>query len=493
MQRVPRHALMVIIALSGGVARAELGPMPGEEQFKGQMPETDQNVGMGLGMMSVDDDYFVQLVLKSELNLGPVGLGLQIPLNLRVYDKDPKAANDYYGLIRHEDWDETSEYVKVIRYVRLGHKRDDFYLRVGELAADIGHGTIMNRYLNNVDINTFRVGAAFDINTLYGGIETMTSDIGTMMDTGSPDSRLLGTRLYFKPMAIVDPESTLNIFAVGVSVLTDTNAPLELKSEIVDNGFIAVRRPVVEDGNLVPKSQVDATVYGFDVEAEVLNNAVLKLVPYSDLNFMADAGWGWHLGAQASFSMPIGIELTIPVRLEYRNFSADYIPGYFGTFYEIERYNFGLTPLADPNDPPDIVTKAAYARNLKSGKGLQGYYGDLAFDFAGIFQVGAVYEDYIGDDQGLGANLQAFMAVPALEWLQFKAFYARTHIQGTDDILVLDKKSMAVVEARYEMISYVFLVGRLTQRWVLIEDGPRQGDYKGERDYQFGIEASMSF
>ncbi len=470
-------------------AYAEMGPMPGEERFKGLVPGDQQTVGMGLGVGQIDEDYFVQLALKTELNLGPVGLGLQVPLNLRVWDKDPKATGDYYGRIRQEDWQRPADYLKVIRYLRLGHKRDQFYLRAGELAASLGHGTIMNRYLNNLDVNAFRVGSEFDINTDYAGIETVISDFGTLIDTKNPDSRIFALRGYVRPVALADPSSVANIFSFGVSVVTDTNAPRTFTQATDANGDPV---PVVERGRLKVDSTSAATVWGVDAEAEVLHSAILDLVPYTDMNFINGAGWGWHAGVLATAKMPIGFDLTIPVRLEYRRFKSNYVPSYFSTFYEIERYAGIDRAQAGAGAP---TPKAEYVRNLPNAGGLNGYYGDLAFDFAGIFQVGAVYEDYASTDPAIGPNLQAFLAVPALETIQFKAFYARTHIKGVNDIVKFDERSMAVVEARYQLISYVYLVGRGTRRWVLVTDQAATdfGQYKASTDWKFGLEMSLSF
>jgi len=488
-----RLVLAVALVLAPALALADLGPMPGEERFKGLVPDDKQHVGMDAGFGRIEEDYFVQLTLKTELNLGPVGLGLQVPLNLRVWDKAPKATGDYYGLIRHEDWQRPSDYIKVIRYLRLGHKRDEFYLRVGELAATLGHGTIMNRYLNNVDVNAFRAGSEFDINTDYGGFETVISDFGTIYDTKNPDSRIFALRTYVRPVALADPSSLANIFALGFSVVTDTNAPLAIaQSDAVVDEFgnqTAPSRPIVEDGRLKVATAKAATVYGFDVEAEVLHSAILDIVPYSDLNFIQGAGSGWHLGVLVTAKMPIGFDLTIPVRLEYRRLKANYLPAYFSTFYEIERYA-EIDRANNASTQPD--PKATYVRGL-SGPGLNGYYGDLAFDFAGIFQVGAVYEDYVTTDPKIGPNIQAFLAVPALETIQFKAFYARTNIQGTNDILKFDERSMAVAQARYEVYTYVYLVGRMSRRWVLATAGPAVGTYKATDDWKFGLEIDVSF
>jgi hypothetical protein len=472
-----RHALLsfALVLCPFAAAHADMGPMPGEERFAAIMPQQQQSLGAQMGFAQLNEDFFMQLTLKTELNLGPVGLGLQVPLNLRVWDRNPKNNNDYYGLIRREDWDRPADFIKVLRYVRLGHKREPFYIRVGEIAATIGHGTIMNRYLNNLDVNAFRVGTEFDINTDFGGVETVVSDLGTLYDTKNPDSRILGMRAHIKPIGLMAPDSIANIFAFGASLVSDVNAPNTLTLD-------ALGAPVVnKEKQLEVATTKAATVFGFDAEAELLHNALIDLVPYTDLNFIKDAGWGFHGGVMVTAKMPIGIDLTIPVRLEYRRFRSDYIPAYFGTFYEVERYT------AAPGT--STVPKGYGVRALSSSQGLNGYYGDLAFDFAGLFRIGAAYEDYQGGDP----NLQAFLAVPALETFQFKAFYARTHITGTNDIVKFDDRSMAVAEGRYQLVSYVYLVGRLSRRWVLQETGPKAGEYVGANDWKFGIEANLNF
>ena len=77
-------------------------------------------------------------------------------------------------------------------------------------------------------------------------------------------------------------------------------------------------------------------------------------------------------------------------------------------------------------------------------------------------QVGAIYEDYTGPDN---AFFSVFLSVPALEFLLFKAYYARTAISGADDIFKLDERSMILVQATVQMTSFMSLTGRYTRRW----------------------------
>ncbi|MBI5511771.1 MAG: hypothetical protein HY903_23695 [Deltaproteobacteria bacterium] len=473
-----------------------MDPIPGEERFVGKMGEPQNTGGGELGFAKIDEDFYLQLTLRTGLNLGKVGVGLQVPLNLRVVDKDPKNDRDYYGLVRYEDWNEPAKFLKVIRYVRYGYKHNEadyVYALVGELAAQLGHGTIMDRYMNNLDPNTFHLGSALDVYTPYGGVETVVSNYGSVF--GSKDgSRIVGGRLYLKPVGLADSASAMNIFAVGASVVTDLNAPRALATEqeqdasgspVVDaNGQPVTHSVTDKDGNLVVASGAAQTVWGVDVEAKVINTEVIQVTPYSDLNFIDGAGWGWHLGTLLTLNMPIGFELSIPVRLEYRRFRSDYIPAYFSTFYELERYAY-------PTGSSAIGPKAAVARALSSGKGRNGVYGDLAFNFAGLVQVGGIYEWY--DD--IDPNFALFANVPALQVVQAKAYYTKTGVKTAKDAFTLDDRSLLIAEARYEVVTYVYVVGRFTRKWSLDPDpaSDTYNDYVGKNDWKFGVEFSMTF
>lgn len=452
-------------------AQTAMPTFPGEDRFQNIVPASSEDsttLGAGLGFRKIDEDFFLQIAPTFDINLGAVGLGVHVPLNLRIIDQEPKNDRDFGGVIRREDWDEPAEFLKAIRYVRMGHKRDDLYLRAGQIAADIGHGTIVSRYINNTDINQVRLGLQLDLNSKYGGVETMLADAGFVIGgSGYKASKLFALRTYVKPVAFADPDSLLNIFQVGASVAVDANAPVQVECP-------ACTVPTTA------KSKA-ATVFGFDIEAEVLSNALVDLVPYTDLNFISGAGWGLHLGVLATLKFPIIFEVTVPVRLEYRHFRSNYVPAYFSTFYELERFNVAL------NTDGVALPKLRMVRNLDNTRGINGYYGDLAFDFAGILQVGGVYEDYEGSN---GGNLELFVGVPALDFLKFKAYYKRVQIEDGRDVFALDEKSMLVAEARYEVVTYVWLVGRFTRRWQL---DTNSGSVDSTDDWKIGAEMAINF
>ncbi|MEO1171477.1 MAG: hypothetical protein AAFX94_05410 [Myxococcota bacterium] len=302
-------------------------------------------------------------------------------------------------------------------------------------------------------------------------------------------SRLVGFRGYVKPVAFSDPESFWNIFAVGMSWVADLNAPTLIQTADDGSGSFV---PVTEDGALVAEEDVTQGIFGIDAEAELVNNALLSVIPYTDLNFIGGAGWGWHLGVNVTFKVPVIVNLQFPVRLEYRNFRNNYRPIYFSSFYEVERYDYlaedtsGVRDLNNPEDAARSTPKAEFVRSLSDEGGINGYFADAALDLVGIAQLGAVYEDYEGGDP----NLAVYLNVPALEFAQFKAFYTKTGITDIDDLATLDDRSYAVAQAKVAIASPLFLVARFTRQWQL---NTISGEYDSIDNWNTGFEIQFQY
>ncbi|MBI3579984.1 MAG: hypothetical protein HY089_11315, partial [Ignavibacteriales bacterium] len=86
-----------------------------------------------VGLTVVDGKPYYLFNLTPELSFGNLGIGLD--LNIRVGED---------GKIRKEDFNEVYDYLRILRYVRWGHKKDPLYARAGALDyARLGHGSIM--------------------------------------------------------------------------------------------------------------------------------------------------------------------------------------------------------------------------------------------------------------------------------------------------------------------------------------------------------------
>ena len=422
---------------------------------------------------------YISTVVNTEFNLGAIGVGLALPVNLLVYPQDGIKREDiaYSGVLRKRDWDEPQDYLKFVRYFRYGHKRDPVYLLAGQLwGASIGHGTLVNRYANSLNLDHPKFGLAFDVNTTYFGVETMTDYVG--------DPSLLAGRAYVRPFG---DTLFLRGWAVGVTFATDRTAPRHLA---IDPATGALQQD--KEGN--PIIDVNNAIYagGVDTEFELLHNSVISLIPYVDLNRIAGAGNGLHAGVLTDLYLPVPIlSINIEARLEYRMMQPGYIPEYFDQTYDLGRVEYAVASgSATSFVPKYAAAQSAHLAAADPGAvDRKGYYGELAFGFAGILQIGGLYQDYEGDPYG--ASLGLFATFPKLELVKLSAYYLRKNMKsGFDDAFALDERSLLAGSLAYKIFGPLYLRVDFQRRWVL---QPGAKEITAVNSFQAGIATFISF
>lgn len=157
--------------------------------------------GMGFGYKEINNDYYFELTPFVEIPIGDFAIGIQVPLEVLVYDRDPKGEEDTPS-IRTGTYDDVYDYLKLIQYVRYGthlyFDPDDafnwsfFYGKMSD--GWMGHRTVISRYNNNYDPTVFRAGLMADINNYWGGLEYFSSDVWTR--------EVEGMRAYVRPVGI---------------------------------------------------------------------------------------------------------------------------------------------------------------------------------------------------------------------------------------------------------------------------------------------------
>jgi len=411
-------------------------------------------VSADIGIGKIDEDWFITTRVGFGLQL-PVPrvdcpppecmtalrFGLQVPLRWRVVDNPPE--DD--GVLRSEDWDETSDYFKILRFVEYGTPREPLHARVGELGpVTLGHGTIVNGYLNVLTPDEFRWGLHSNVNTVYGGAQVLLNDF--------VDPNLFATRLYVRPWGFIDRESFFHRLAVGFSVVADTNAPLELERDV--DGVI-----VVEAGVSPSVSEDTWTTFtGLDVEFNLIDTELLSVTPYTDFNIHWGQSPGWHLGTLASVA-PLE-SLRISSRLEFRWLGQNYLPDYVGAIYDIERFQFSGWGATLP------APKLRVAASRDDGS-VVGLYGDLAFQFFGLATVFGSYADYQGPDNG---SIRLRLDLSRIGPVQLGVFYAKDAFDTLAEAFDLDG-ALLVGEARYYIAGPFFLRADYARTWRLSDDG----------------------
>ncbi|MBI2372580.1 MAG: hypothetical protein HYV07_01145 [Deltaproteobacteria bacterium] len=436
-------------------------------------PPDRQTLAGQLGFGAIGEDVFATLALRLDFDREMWGFGIGLPLRIRIVDLDPKNDEDIAGILRKEDWDEFSDFLKILRYVYVGNKNELFYARLGELSGlTVGHGTIVNDYYNGFDLDRWRVGTNIAVNIDPFGAEIVVGDLAHLSDPA-----LVGARATVKPLQLAlgdDGGYLADRLSIGATVMSDPTVPFELKKDPATGALVLddQAHPVVEaDRTLV--------VTGVDIGIRLLDEP-LTITPYADFNVMSvvDGGMGLHLGVLWELGMPLGVDkLIAKLRTEYRRVSGDYVGPYFDVAYEIERYELpagGKVPklraLADGNLP-----------------GRNGYYFAL---LAGLPAWVLVRGDFIDYDGGQNdGTLRLGLDVPALEAFKLSAFYYRVGIGGARDLFKIDDRSAIVARASIP-VYYVFAL-ELQFRRLWKADPAEGGSYRAVDDWSVGVGFSL--
>jgi len=470
-------AALVFAAALASSREAVAQPMS-PEAMSGQERQAESRLTLGLSGAKIREDWYLRLTVAFGLTIPNVTLVQESPLfdrpqthdlRLRFYApfaflvRDNPPQREDGRVFRREDWDEPAEYFRILRSIEYATPYDGIYFRGGELSnVRIGHRTIVDNYINSLDVDSFRWGLHANLNTVHGGTETLIDNI-----TGP---RLMGTRLYVRPWSFIDPSSFWNRLAFGISLFGDVAAPAALQTTI-EGTYVADAR-----GRFVIERADPTGVLGFDAELTVVQTDVWTVTPYTDVNSHLGRGTGWHVGSFYGFRATP--ELVLDLRTEYRLLGRNYLPSYFGPLYEIER--FAYLPVADG---PTRLPKLQWLRTGQENSVRSGYLMEAGIALANLIRVAAAWESYRGKGN---STAWIYATVPALKRVQFAAYYANTRFHGARGLFDLDN-ALLIGEARVMLTSWLWLGGSFNRRWQLDTDG----DYRPVDDFSIG--AGVSF
>ena len=273
-----------------------------------------ENQGMlngGFGMTWIDGQPFYSFHLQPEFSFSKIGVGLDLKLEY--------GAN---GKIRTENFNEFSDYLSIIRYLRYGYKGDPFYAKLGALDyATLGHGSIMYLYNNSPSYDTRKIGLALDVDFSTFGIESVYSAFG--------EAGVLGLRGFTRPLQFTDLRDVpiLGNIEIGASFVTDLNDKAGVITgtyNSVDNKFNAIQ----DEGAV--------SIVGFDIGIPIINGSIADLDLYFDYNKILKFGSGGAAGVKLTLN-GLGL-IDVRTRLERRFNGDEYLPSYFNSFYELERF-----------------------------------------------------------------------------------------------------------------------------------------------------------
>ena len=429
-------------------------------------------MGIGLGFEKIDRDLYVDTLVGGTFELGPVHLGVQAPLRWRVYNLDDKKP---VFQLRKQDWDEVSDYFRILRFIEYGAPKDTFYGRLGTLdGTTIGHGTIMNWYYNTIDVNHWETGVRLNLNLNPGGIETVLNNVA------SP--HLMGGRIYVRPWYFINRCSLLYRLAVGFTALVDRDAPYT---------FSPTANSDVEKGTINAPGR-PLGIYGADIEYPIIASKYFDITPYVDNNFMggfsASDGYGFHGGVLMGMHPPV---VDIQARIEYRYVGPHYLPGYFDTLYEINRYYYATDKHGSPVTKLQSLDSSLDPDTGLPKAGRSGAYGELVVSVGKYFSLMAAYEDYQGPNN---SSLQLRVLMPEIVGIRLGAYYVKRNFEGFSEIFSRDG-ALGILEVRYNVYSFISLIAQLSRQWRVDSDptSPNYGNYTNSDSINFGIQFGWTF
>jgi hypothetical protein len=379
----------------------------------------------GFGLTWINNQPFYAFHVRPDVSFGKIGVGLDLSLE---FDSQCK--------LRTENFNEFSDYLSIIRYVRYGTELDTVFVKVGALDwLTLGQGNIINTYNNSPSIDTRKTGMQCNLNFDKYGVQTLWSNLF--------QSGIIGARAFVRPLkftSLTDLPVLQNV-EVGATYAADFAVHANVRSAAT-SGF-ASGIPFVDVANSL-------SFTGFDINFPLLRSDITGIDLYANYTKIITYGSGEAIGAMFHFDLSTIIDLVnVRVRLERRFNDDQYIAGYFDAMYEIERFNT-TTGMAKSNILSNMVGNS------------NGYYGDLLIKLIGSFDIIGSYQklDDVPNSGIFHANTQL---APAQFPVVARAGYDKVNIIDFSDLVTTDDRSYLYAELGYK--PYPFLTTSVLYSW----------------------------
>ncbi|MBA7691694.1 hypothetical protein ES703_100245 [subsurface metagenome] len=392
-------------------------------------------LGLGLGSVTLDGTVYYQLAIRPEFSFGKIGIGLDIVGYM-----------DAQGNFRKDEWDEPSDYLDKILYLRYGTEEDPFFFKIGAMPqVQYGFGVLMNSYSNMTEFPQvrrvgFELGGRVRENISLKGFTADLKEFGT----GGGLVGLRGTYRVSKKFPLT----------LGVSIVGDLNQYGGLKDkdddgvpDLLDAFPDSIRWSVDSDGDGRPddrddemdldgdgitdiiypndprfpgytlpdtlyldddiqrnpepfnKKTTSRSTFGIsaDLSYPIFNSKSLSLVAYAEAGMLNYDGQLYSVSGADSASSGSGIVgpglraqimKFLNLSIEYRSSSPFFQPGFFNTTYDFERAQFissGATPA-----PDSVVTKDQVVVN--NPYPMSGYFGSASANLFNLATFTAGYQ-----------------------------------------------------------------------------------------------------
>ncbi|MCK9482977.1 MAG: FecR family protein [Candidatus Marinimicrobia bacterium] len=405
-------------------------PLEEEGAPKGEGAKKARPFGMGLGLGSVtiDGKIYNQIALRPEFRLGKLGIRLDIAFYM---DED--------GNIRENEWDEFSDYLDKIYYVRWGQQGDPFFAKAGALDdVSMGYGILLNGYSNTTEYPQVRkVGVHTGMQGDKMGWEAFMANVKEITGPG-----LMAGRFTYKPISslplvlgttvVADvypykglPDADEDDVADALDLYPDaddnkvldtlkTNFSLTQRDFLRNSGFNIPNETIVQNG-ITRLSDYDRLLHGaisVDAGIPILNKKFLSLLVYGQAATfipVEDSALVFSNGTYTREAFTPGFGFAIPgvkiglfkianLTVEYRYAGKNFLFNYFDKAYDYERVQIRDN---------EIYTKQQMALMQEQ---MQGVYGAFNVNVLNYIILGSYYQHMFAQT----SETRSFMATASL-------------------------------------------------------------------------------
>ncbi len=487
-------------------------------------PKKPFNMGLAVGSATINDTIYNQVALRPELSFGKLGIGLDLVMYI-----------DNEGNVRKDEWDEPSDFIDKLLYIRWGQKSDPFWLVWGSLDnVTLGYGGLLSGYSNMMEFPSVRkVG----INTGFGFGNFGTEIFLSNMKDFSRGGTLMGLRGTYKISEALP-------ITIGMNFVQDMNQFSGLKDKDGDNypdmfdDFPDDKTlwndtdgdgiPDINGGNKTPDGGWDIDADGNNILDSQQTDLKLKSEPFKSNNNEAVAqGFAFDIGypvvRSKAFSLEIYSELntlsfsqskgdttyfkrdkmngsgiTVPgmrasvfgflnLSFEYRIKKGYFVPQFFDGSYDLSRVTVQTTDSGILVRTKDQVIFS----DPQSNKDTKGMYGSASANLFNFLTFNASYANMKADTTEFNSfnamlNLNA-ENIPKLSVAQ--AYYQRNNDKNPFDFSNPSINTVFGYKVGYEVSKGVSVIWDFRQYY---RDSGIPGD-KLEPVKQTTIETAFDF
>jgi hypothetical protein len=381
---------------------------------------TTGSLTSALGLTYINGQPFYAVRISPEFALGNFGFGLDLNME---FGSD--------GSIRKENFNDATDYLSIIRYVRYGQKNDPVYVKLG--AVDyytLGHGSIMYLYNNRPSIDNKKIGLGFDLNMEKWGFESIYSDFS--------QAGVIGMRGNIKPLKLFFDSSipVLSKLELGATYVSDMSKDAHVEG--------VVYNPVSQkiEQRLGTKSLNE---YGVDAGLPIYKSSVFNSQLYYDFAKIQDLGSGSSAGILLDINLSSFV--TLGARFERRWNKEQYMPSLFNWLYEINRFDY---------NPATDQISSVYQTLKNMHRADNGNFGSLKIDVLNLVKVYGSYERLDKTPESGVLDIKAEAAPQNLPVVA-RAGYSKTNITNEGGMFRVDDHSYLYTELGYKPYSYLLV------------------------------------